>query len=267
MMSLNRDSGQTLKNENTDPKVKFIDEIKIEQKLDEEKKKKIIKLLEKYEDVCMYGNKKLKTTNVVKHGIELREEAKLTAQRAYRESEQNRKVIKNEITKMLKDGIIRESKSSYPSLVVIVGKKDGSKRFCIDYRKLNRMTKIDAYPLPRMDDLLEKFRIARYLTTVDLTSDYWQVEMEEEAKELTAFICSQGLYEFNKMPFELTNAPATFQRMMNKLLEKYIDDFVNVYINDIIIYLETFEEHLQHLEMVLKKLKEANMIIKMKKCE
>src|SRR5688572_28613134 len=152
MMSLNRDSGQMLKSENTDPKVKFIDEIKIESELDEEKKKKIIELLEKYEDVCMYGNKKLKTTNIVKHEIELKEGAKLIVQQTYRKSEQNRKVIKDKIAKMLKDGIIRESKSSYSSPAVIVGKKNGSKRVCVDYRILNQMTKTDVYPLPKMDD-------------------------------------------------------------------------------------------------------------------
>jgi len=168
---------------------------------------------------------------------------------------------------MLKEGIIRESKSSYPSPVVIVGKKDSTKRFYVDFRKLNQMTKTNAYPLQRMDDLLEKFRIARYLIIIDLASGYWQVEMEEKDKELIAFIYSQGLYKFNKMPFKLTNVLATFQKAINKLFGKYIDEFVNVYIDDVIIYSETFEKHLWHIEMVLKKLKEANIMIKMKKYE
>jgi len=242
-------------------------EIKVYQELDEERKEKLMKLIEEYEDVCMYDNKKLKTTNVVKHGIDLKKGAKLVSQKAYRESEENRKIIKGEIEKMLKDGIIRESKGSYPSPVVIVGKKDGTKRFCVDYRKLNQETKTDAYPLPRMDDLLEKFRTAKWFTAIDLASGYWQIEMEEEDKELTAFICSQGLYEFNIMPFGLKNAPPTFQRAMNKIFREYIDDFMNVYIDDIVIYSKSFEEHLEHIEKVLKRLKEVNMMIKMKKCE
>src|ERR1044072_8669224 len=155
---LNRDSGQTLKKENTDPKEKFVKEIKINQELNEERKGKIIELLEKYENICMYDDKKLTTIRVAKHGIELKEGTKLKPQRAYRESEETRKIIKDEVNKMLKDGVIRKLKSSYSSPVVIVGKKDGSKRFCVDFRKLNKETKIDGYPLPKMDDLLERFR-------------------------------------------------------------------------------------------------------------
>jgi hypothetical protein len=158
----------------------------------------------------MYGNKKLTTTQVAKHGIELKEGTKLRPQRAYRESEETRKIIKDEVNKIFKNGVIRRSKSSYPLLVVIVGKKNSSKRFCVDFRKLNKETKIDGYSLLRIDDLLERFRKSRWFLTIDLASGYWQLEMEEKDKELIAFICSQGLYEFNKMLFGLCNAPATF---------------------------------------------------------
>ena len=117
---------------------------------------------------------------------------------------------------------------------------------------MNSATKSDAYPLPRIDDLLEKFRTARWFTTIDLANGYWQIEMEEKDKEKTAFICEQGLYEFNVMPFGLKNAPATFQRLMNKLFREYLNDFAAVYIDDIMIYSKTFEEHLHHIELILK---------------
>ena len=251
---------------NTDPKEILVKDMEFDDELEEDKKEKLIALIMQYEDTCMYNNKKLKTINIVKHKIYLKKEAQPKAQKAYRESEGTKKIIKEEIDKMLKAKIIRESRSSYPSPVVIVGKKDGTKRFCVDYRKLNKKTKTDAYPLPRMDNLLEKFRISRWFTTMDLASGYWQIEMEEEDKELTAFVCSQGLYEFNVMPFGLTNAPPTFQRAMNKIFKEYIDEFMNIYIGDVVIYSKTFEEHLQHIEKVLKKLREVRMMIKMKKC-
>ncbi|CAB5212247.1 unnamed protein product [Rhizophagus irregularis] len=125
----------------------------------------------------------------------------------------------------------------------------------------------DAYPLPRIDDLLEKFRVAKWVTIIDLASGYWQIEMEEEDKEKTAFICSQGLYEFNVMPFGLKNAPAIFQRTMNKIFKEYLDKFMNVYIDDIIIYSKNWNEHLQHIKIVLEELRKANMMLKLKKCE
>ncbi|GBC50770.1 uncharacterized protein LOC104715162 [Rhizophagus irregularis DAOM 181602=DAOM 197198] len=129
------------------------------------------------------------------------------------------------------------------------------------------MTITDAYPLPRIDDLLEKFRIAKWFTTIDLTSGYWQIEVKKEDKEKTVFICNQGLYEFNVIPFGLKNAPAIFQRIINKIFKEYLDKFINVYIDDIIIYSKNWDEHLQHIKIVLEELKKANMMLKLKKCE
>jgi hypothetical protein len=151
--------------------------------------------------------------------------------------------------------------------VTLAKKKRADYRFCIDYRKLNNVTKKDSYPLPRIDELLERYRTTRWFSSLDLAVEYHQIEMEEKDKEKTAFICSQGLFEYNVMPFGLTNAPATFQRMMNKTLKEYIGKFVTVYLDDIMIYLKSFKEHIEHIKKVLKKLKEINAIIKLKKCE
>src|SRR2546430_6870432 len=129
------------------------------------------------------------------------------------------------------------------------------------------ISKTDAHPLPRIDDLLEQFRTARYFSSMDLASGYWQVEMNEQDREKTAFTCHLGLYEFDVMPFGLKNAPATFQRLMNHVLQEYLYKFAVVYIDDILIYSKTFEEHMEHLEKIFEKLKEAELMIKLKKCK
>src|SRR5581483_9694113 len=234
-----------------------------------EQKEQLTNMVLKYDDICMYGEKSLKQTSVVKHRINLKKEVPDDKKKlkAYRENKENRKIIQQEVASMLKAGIIRKSYSPWSSPVVLVGKKSGKKRFCIDYRKLNTNIKIDAYPISRIDDLLEKFRVSKWFTTIDLANRYWQIEIEEEDKEKTAFVCSQGLFEFNVMPFGLTNAPATFQRAMNKTFREYIDKFIAIYLDDIIIFSKTFQEHIQHVETVLKKLNEVNMMLKLKKCK
>ncbi|GET61785.1 retroviral-like aspartic protease 1 [Rhizophagus irregularis DAOM 181602=DAOM 197198] len=258
--SLGHNDGETLKMHKD-----WTDEIKYKD-LEKLQEKELKDLVKEYEDICIYGDKKISKTNIVKCNIRLKDETPIN-QKAYRESTENREIIKREIDKMLKEEIIQESCSPWSSPVVIVNKKTGDKRFCIDFRKINQMTITDAYPLPRIDDLLEKFRVAKWFTTIDLASGYWQIEMKEEDKEKTAFICSQGLYEFNVMPFGLKNALAIFQRTMNKIFKEYLDKFMNVYIDDIIIYSKNWNEHLQHIKIVLEELRKANMMLKLKKCE
>ena len=168
---------------------------------------------------------------------------------------------------MLKDGIIRESQSPWSSPIVVVGKKDGTKRFCVDYRKINYLTITDSHPLPRIDELLEQFRISKWFSSMDLASGYWQIGMKEEDIQKTAFTCAYGLYEFKVMPFGLKNAPPTFQRLMNRLFRPYLDEFVVIYIDDILVYSKTFEEHMKHLKIVFEILRKAELKIKLKKCK
>jgi hypothetical protein len=137
---------------------------------------------------------------------------------------------------------------------------------CIDYRALNRVTVKNAYPLPRIEECLDRLGKAMFLTTLDLTSGYWQVRIEDKDIPKTAFNTRYGKYEFLVMPFGLTNAPATFQTLMNQILRPYIDKFVLVYLDDILIYSNSAEEHLEHLRLVLQALREAKLYVRPKKC-
>ena len=176
-------------------------------------------------------------------------------------------VVKTQIEEMEAHNIIRESTSPYAAPVVMVPKKGGELRFCIDYRQLNKATVKDRYPLPRIDDTIDALYGAKYFSTLDLFSGYWQIEIEESDKHKTAFICEYGQYEFNRMPFGLTNAPGTFQRLMNKIMKPVLYESALVYLDDIIVFSKTIEDHIKHLETVFKILAEAGLKLKLKKCD
>ncbi|CAB0031216.1 unnamed protein product [Trichogramma brassicae] len=170
-----------------------------------------------------------------------------------------------EVDKMLADGVIERSASAWSSAPVIVKKADGSNRFCIDYRDLNKVTKKDAYPVPNMDHILDKLRRARYITTIDLKSAYFQIKMEKSSKKFTAFaIPGSGLYQFLRLPFGLCNAPASFQRLIDALFGPEFEPHVFGYLDDIIIVTESFDEHMKCLELVLTKLRDAGLTVNRK---
>ena len=154
--------------------------------------------------------------------------------------------------------------------MVLVRKKDGSLRFCIDYWKLNSVTKPDVFPMPRIDDMLDQLGKSKYFSTLDLASGYWQMRMDPDSQEKTAFVTPQGLYKILVMPFGLINAPSTFQQMMQKLLTGLNPangpDFVSVYVEDVLIFSETLEEHIHHIQLVLDKLKGDRLKLKPNEC-
>ena len=144
-------------------------------------------------------------------------------------------------------------------------KKDGSKRFCVDFRRLNKITVKNCYPLPLIDDILALLGKAKYFTSLDLKSGYWQVAMDEKDKHKTAFTCHKGLFEFNVMPFGLSNAPAVFQELMAVVLHD-CQGFATAYLDDIMIFSETLEEHFEHLSIIFDKLRLHRLKLKLKKC-
>jgi hypothetical protein len=184
----------------------------------------------------------------------------------YRSSMKEKGVLEEEVRKMLDAGVVRQSNSPWSFPVVLVIKKDGSRRFCVDYRDLNKITKRDAYPLPLVDELLDQVGDSVYRSSMDLIAGYWQIALKEEDKEKTAFSVGNGLYEFNVVPFGLTNAPSSFQRNMEALLAGLTWVCCLVYMDDIIVYSRSFEEHLQHLQAVFDRLRQGRMFLKPSKC-
>lgn len=201
------------------------------------------------------------------HTIKLKDDINGIKSRLYRTNLVDKEEIERQIQDMLSKNIIRESYSSLSSPIVLVNKKDGMRRFCIDYRLLNRHTIKDCYPLPRIDDSLDRLRDARFFSKIDLTNGYWSIPIKESDKYKTAFQSHNGLFEFNRMPFGLTNAPSTFQRTMNCILNKFGWKFSLVYLDDVIIFSKSAEEHLEHIRETVVGLLQYNLDINFKKSE
>ncbi|KRZ03458.1 Transposon Ty3-G Gag-Pol polyprotein [Trichinella pseudospiralis] len=168
---------------------------------------------------------------------------------------------------MIHRDIIEPSCSPWASPIVLVNKKDGTCRFCVDYRQLNNVTQKDAHPLPRIDDTLDALSGAQWFSTLDLASGYWQVEMETRDREKTAFTTPYGLYQFKVMPFGLCNAPATFQRLMETSLRGLVGSKCLVYLDDVIVFGRTAEEHTARLQEVLDRLRKVGLKVKPEKCQ
>jgi len=174
--------------------------------------------------------------------------------------------LRKQLDDLLAKGFIKPSTSPYGAPVLFVKKKDGSLRMCVDYRGLNRITRKNRHPLPRIDELIDRFRGARYFTKLDLLSGYHQQRIFDAHTHKTAFRCRYGHYEFNVVPFGLTNAPASFSNMMFKVLDPVLDKWVVVYLDDILIYSKTKQEHLAHVRSVLTLLRKNGLYAKLSKC-
>jgi hypothetical protein len=210
--------------------------------------------------------KKPGTTNRITHRINTGDEFPISLQ-PYRNSMKENEYIREEVNEMVKKGTVRPSQSPWAAPVILVKKKDGTMRFCVDYRKLNVITKKDNYPLPRVDESLNALGGSKYFSSMDLASGYWQIDMAEGDKEKTAFITRDGLFEFNVMPFGLCNAPATFQRLMDMVMCGLKWKKCLVYFDDILVFTHgSFEQHLIDLAEVMDTLIAADLKAKATKC-
>ncbi len=187
-------------------------------------------------------------------------------QRPYRQPLTKRRVVEEELEKMLALGVIRPSTSEWASPITLVPKKDGSVRFCVDYRRVNALTRKDGYPLPHIQEIFDLLGGSRYFTTLDVRSGYWQCDLDESSIPKSAFVCHRGLYEWVRIPFGLANAPGQFQRLMDVILGDLIGRTCMVYIDDIVIFSRSPEEHRQHVEEVLERINAAGMTLKLPKC-
>lgn len=204
-------------------------------------------------------NGEIGLTNLAEHKIELLPGAKPFAEPLRRRAPLHIEETRKQVHKMLKMGIIEESDSPWASAYVLAKKKNGELRLCIDFRKLNDMTKKLVYPLPNIEECLESLSGKKYFSQLDFASGFWQIPMANNSKELTAFRTEDGLFQFTRMPFGLTNAPASFQRTMNAMLSGLKGLNLQVFIDDVCLASHNWQEHLDLLEKVFKLVIKSNL--------
>ena len=233
----------------------------------EEEQIQLAELLLSRHDSFAMSDTELGETDIVEHTIDTGE-AKPVRTCPRRLPYALRKELQEELGRLTMSGCIEPSTSPYASGLVLVRKKDGSLRVCVDYRRINQDTVPDRYPMPRVDELVDAIgrQKGKYFSTLDMMKGYHQVKMEEQSKQKTAFTCHLGLFQYRRMPFGLTNAPATFQRLMDRIFLGPEWDSVFVYLDDILIVSATFEDHLKEVGCVLDRLSEAGLHLKPSKC-
>ena len=233
--------------------------------ISEEWKRRITQQLNSMPEVFAVDDLSHGRTTAVKHRIRLQDEAPFR-ERPRPIHPSDREAVKQHLRELLDSGIIRESESPFASPIVVVKKKNGAIRLCIDFRKLNMRTIKDAYALPNIEDTFSALSGAKWFSVMDLKSGYYQVEVAEEDKHKTAFVCPLGFYEFNRMPQGVTNAPSTFQRLMEKCVGDLHLSEVLVFLDDLIVFSDTLEEHEARLMKVLNRLREYGLKLSPEKC-
>jgi transposase InsO family protein len=210
-------------------------------------------------------NDKLGFTHLISH--EIKTDSVPIKQRYYPISPILQKHVDSELDKLLANDIAEPSTSAWSSPIILVKKKDDTYRFCVDYRRLNSVSLPDAYPLPQVSSILDKLRNAKYLTTLDIKSAYWQIPMAESSRPYTAFtVPNRGLFQFKRMPFGLHNAPATWSRLIDRVIGVDLEPYVFAYLDDIICVTPTFEKHIEVLTKIFERLKNANLTLSRDKC-
>ena len=239
--------------------------------LNNEEKGNLVALCSKYSDVFYIEGEALTFTNKIKHKIRTTDEIPVHA-RTYRYPFIHRQEVRDQISKMLDQGIIRPSDSAWSSPIWVVPKKTDASgkqkwRLVVDFRKLNEKTIDDKYPIPNINDVLDKLGKCHYFTTLDLASGFYQVEMDPQDISKTAFNVEHGHFEFLRMPMGLKNSPSTFQRVMDNVLRGLQNEICLVYLDDIIVFSTSLQEHINNLEKVFQRLRESNFKIQMDKSE
>ena len=201
------------------------------------------------------------------HTIELVENAKPTFRPLYRLSPFEHEEVRKQVAELLDKGWIEPSSSPFGAPILFVQKKDKSLRMCVDYRALNQQTVKNRYALPRIDDLIDQLSGARFFTSLDLAQGYHQIRVTKEDVPKTAFRTPLGHFQYLVLPFGLTNAPATFQSVMNEIFRECIGRFVLVYLDDILVYSRTPQQHIEHVRSVLEILRKNRFYAKLKKCQ
>ena len=224
-------------------------------------------LLTEYQDVFSKGAEDMGRTTLVEHGIPVVEGTRPIRQPPRRLGPEKEAEAEKQVQELLSKGLIEPASGAWGSPVVLVRKKDNSWRFCIDYRRLNSVTQQDAYPLPRIDESLDALAGSRFFSTLDLVSGYWQVPLDLDAQEKSAFVTRSGLWKWKVLPFGLTSAPATFQRLMEQVVHGLHWKTLLLYLDDIIVIAPDFETHLERLGEVLGRLRRAGLKLKPAKCE
>ena len=245
----------------------ILDKLNIDENiLDANQKETLNALLRKHKDIFSTSSTDIGQCNLIKHRIDLIDETPFK-QRHRRIPPCMLEEVQQHIEQLLAGGIIRPSRSPWTSNVVLVRKKSNELRLCIDYRMLNQRTVKDSYALPRIEEVFDCLSGTKYFSTIDMKSGYHQVELEEHHKERTGFtVGSIGFFEFNKMPFGFTNSPATYQRLMEECLKGLNMKICVIYLDDLIIFSDTFESHLERLDIVLSRLKACNLKLAAEKC-
>ncbi len=249
--------------EHPGPSEKLTSEFDISPELTKEQHNRLVAFLNDHKDLFTID---LRTTTPLVT-LDINTDGPPIKQAPYKLAHSEKSHVEKYILESLAAGLIRPSNSPWSSPILLVMKKDGTKRFCVDYRRLNAVTRKEVFPIPRVDDVLERLAGMRFFTTLDLVQSYYQVAVSENDKAKTAFITEQGSFEYNVMPFGLCNAPATFQRLMHLVLAGIHWQFCLVYIDDILIFSRSFDEHMMHLEQVFSRLRAAGLKLKPTKCK
>jgi hypothetical protein len=234
---------------------------------DTDQREKVTQLLAKYAGVFSQGDDDLGVTELVTHEIPTLPGTQPIKQAPRRLGIEKDQEVERQVQGLAQRGLVEPADSAWSSPVVLVKKKDNSWRLCIDYRKLNAVTRKDAYPLPRIDDSLDALSGSVYFSTLDLVSGYWQLKMSEDASNKATFAMKSGLWKPKRLPFGLTSAPATFERLMEKVLHGLTWNSLLLYLDDVVVFAKDFDSHLDRLATVLERFKQANLKLKPSKCE